>query len=106
MVQPATQTLSETGKTASLVMLPIDTVGSGVWQGQGTAVSTSCEVGDAVWLLRGANVPYVLRRVGNPTRNEATERVWEMIGDAYVHGVMQGEVWKDVKDQLVDIELA
>jgi hypothetical protein len=68
-------------------------------------VSTSCEVGDAVWLLQGANIPYILRGIGKLAGNEATGSAWEVVGDAYVHGVMQGEVWKDVKDQLVDIEL-
>jgi hypothetical protein len=68
-------------------------------------VSTSCEVGDAVWLLQGANVPYVLRGIGKYAGNEATGSVWEVVGDAYVHGVMQGEIWKDAKDQLVNIEL-
>jgi hypothetical protein len=68
-------------------------------------VPTSCEVGDAVWLLQGANVPYVLRNAGQPTSDGETGRVWKVMGDAYIHGAMQGEVWKDVKDQLVDIEL-
>jgi hypothetical protein len=58
-----------------------------------------------VWLLQGANIPYILRGIGKLAGNEATGSAWEVVGDAYVHGVMQGEVWKDVKDQLVDIEL-
>jgi hypothetical protein len=58
-----------------------------------------------VWLLQGASVPYVLRGTGKLAGDEGTGSVWEVVGDAYVHGVMQGEIWKDVKDQLVDIEL-
>jgi hypothetical protein len=67
-------------------------------------VPTSCEIGDEVWLLQGASVPYVLRRAERLTTNEESG-VWEVMGDAYIHGAMQGEVWKDVKDQLTDIEL-
>lgn len=68
-------------------------------------VPTSCEVEDAVWLLQGADVPYVLRESKRHTAYEKTGRVWDVMGDAYIHGAMQGEVWKDVKGQLVDIEL-
>lgn len=68
-------------------------------------VPTSCEREDTVWLLQGANVPYVLRESKRHTADEEIGRAWEVVGDAYIHGAMQGEVWKDVKDQLVDIEL-
>ncbi|KAI4950584.1 hypothetical protein J4E91_004469 [Alternaria rosae] len=68
-------------------------------------VPTSCEAGDAVWLLQGANVPCVLRESNRHISDGYTRRIWEVMGDAYVHGAMQGEVWRDVKDQLVDIEL-
>lgn len=57
----------------------------------------SIEVGDEVWLLRGANVPFVLRRleVGN----------YQVIGEVYVHGVMHGEALKDVADPFSQIVL-
>ncbi|KAL1592706.1 hypothetical protein SLS60_011122 [Paraconiothyrium brasiliense] len=44
----------------------------------------SCaEVGDAVWVVLGVSVPFVMREVGGG---------WKMLGEAYVHGVMDGEV--------------
>jgi hypothetical protein len=55
------------------------------------------EVGDRIALLKGGNVPYILR----PKLGEENE--WEIIGDAYVHGIMDGEGWKP--DELVDIIL-
>jgi hypothetical protein len=55
------------------------------------------EVGDRIALLEGGNVPYILR----PKLGEENE--WEIIGDAYVHGIMDGEGWKP--DELVDIIL-
>lgn len=42
------------------------------------------QVGDVVCILRGSNIPFVLR----PT---AYERAYEVVGGAYVHGVMDGE---------------
>lgn len=41
-----------------------------------------CEPGDCVCIVFGCNNPLVLRRAGN---------VWEVIGEAYVHGIMNGE---------------
>lgn len=43
----------------------------------------SLEVGDSVWIIAGARVPMVLRFV--------SENRWELVGEAYVHGLMDGE---------------
>jgi hypothetical protein len=45
--------------------------------------SVSTEVGDQVWVLEGANVPFVLRPVGDGR--------YRLIGAAYFHGIMWGE---------------
>lgn len=55
------------------------------------------EVGDRIALLEGGNVPYILRQ------KPGQENEWLIIGDAYVHGIMDGEGWN--RDQLVDIVL-
>jgi len=52
------------------------------------------EEGDTVFLLRGSSVPLVLRKNGD---------VWKFIGDAYVHGVMDGEKWDEPNCESVDI---
>ncbi|KAH7418554.1 heterokaryon incompatibility protein-domain-containing protein [Cadophora sp. MPI-SDFR-AT-0126] len=44
------------------------------------------ESGDRVFLLKGGRVPVVLRRRGE---------MWEVVGEAYVHGVMRGEAWDE-----------
>ena len=36
----------------------------------------------------GGSVPYIIRRHGDPEKNE-----WTYIGHAYVHGAMDGEAW-------------
>ncbi|KAF9696939.1 hypothetical protein EKO04_004716 [Ascochyta lentis] len=69
------------------------------------------EVGDTVVLLSGGKVPYVLRPAkGEMTsaveasgivsdgRDETEPRSYTFVGDAYVHGMMQGECYKDKLD--------
>lgn len=41
---------------------------------------------DQVWVLAGAAVPIVLRPLG--------KQKWQLVGEAYVHGIMNGEVVK------------
>ncbi len=48
-------------------------------------VPTCTQVGDEVFLLGGVTVPFVLRH-----RQE--ERKYVLVGDSYIHGVMEGEV--------------
>jgi Heterokaryon incompatibility protein (HET) len=62
------------------------------------------EPGDQVWILFGSNVPFVLRdisaqkRPANGRRSEQPEKKsFGKIGDCYVHGIMQGEVFRDTK---------
>lgn len=45
--------------------------------------STSVELGDQVWLLRGASVPFVLRPAGDGT--------FHVVGEAFVYGIMREE---------------
>lgn len=42
------------------------------------------QIGDVVCILRGCNIPFVLRRT-------AYGKVYKVLGGAYVHGVMDGE---------------
>jgi hypothetical protein len=44
--------------------------------------------GDDVFLLLGGHVPYVLR-------SKETSACYHVIGESYVHGVMDGELWED-----------
>ncbi|KAF5026471.1 hypothetical protein F66182_1458 [Fusarium sp. NRRL 66182] len=50
---------------------------------------TSAEIGDEAWIVSGSPAPLVLRRTGEE-KNEYT-----LIGEAYVHGAMQGEAVTD-----------
>jgi hypothetical protein len=45
-------------------------------------------------VLKGAQTPFVLRKVG--------ESEYCLIGECYVHGIMHGEVWQ--RDELRQME--
>jgi hypothetical protein len=55
--------------------------------GMGPAIA---EEGDYIVLVQGARIPLVVR---------SREGMWELVGDAYVHGVMGGELWNEDKCQ-------
>ena len=44
--------------------------------------------GDSIFLVKGSRVPLILR---------PGESGWELIGDCYVHGIMQGEAFDAAK---------
>jgi hypothetical protein len=44
----------------------------------------SLQAGDVVWVVAGAAVPTVLRPVSG--------KRWRLVGEAYIHGIMDGEV--------------
>lgn len=47
---------------------------------------SNANVGDEVCLLRGSKTPHVVRRLGNG---------FQYVGEAFVHGAMYGEIWKE-----------
>ncbi|OCL13179.1 hypothetical protein AOQ84DRAFT_261660, partial [Glonium stellatum] len=48
-------------------------------------------VDDIIVVLLGASVPFILRRIiGNLEHEE-----YELIGEAYVHGIMDGEILEE-----------
>lgn len=52
---------------------------------------------DEVWILRGASVPFILRPIGNGK--------FRVIGEAYVHGIMRGELVSGGFAKFVQISL-
>jgi hypothetical protein len=53
--------------------------------------SHAMKIGDSVVLCKGSSVPLILRR-----RKEGNG-LFQLIGDAYIHGIMRGEAFQDVK---------
>jgi hypothetical protein len=55
----------------------------------------SAEVGDEVWLVDGAQVPFILRPVAGK------EQTFTLVGETYVHGFMNGEMldWKGTGEE-------
>lgn len=51
-------------------------------------VPVSARVGDVIGSFKGCRLPFVFRAVGRD--GEGVEG-WRIVGDAYLHGVMEGE---------------
>lgn len=67
-----------------------------------TAQDKTCR--DEIWLLRGARVPFILRRISDDR--------YKIIGEAYVHGLMYGEAinelyaedfWRDLHGEMLGL---
>ena len=54
-------------------------------------VPAKAEVGDEVGILKGGNVPFILRRSESGNQQEL---VYRLVGDGYFHGLMHGEAEK------------
>ncbi|KAF7867484.1 uncharacterized protein EAF02_009675 [Botrytis sinoallii] len=59
-------------------------------------VPMDAQIGDRLFLLEGGKLPYILRRMEG-------EEEYKIIGDCYVHGIMDGEEWNS--DKLQDVIL-
>lgn len=53
------------------------------------------QIGDAVALIAGCEIPYLLRPLGNGQHS--------LVGDCYVHGIMYGQAWDESKVQDIGI---
>lgn len=56
-------------------------------QGYLGIMSTTAQVGDEIFFVPGSTVPFVFRKTDNSDE-------YEFLGDAYVHGIMYGELWR------------
>ncbi|KAI0971467.1 putative heterokaryon incompatibility protein [Xylaria arbuscula] len=51
------------------------------------------KVGDAVFIISGAQVPFLLRRgADSEYADESRGRRWQLVGESYFHGMMDGEM--------------
>ncbi|KAI9736077.1 MAG: hypothetical protein M1818_006253 [Claussenomyces sp. TS43310] len=57
----------------------------------------NAQIGDMVSIIHGGNVPYVLRRKAVEIPGGENIPHWELVGDAYVHGLMDGEATESTK---------
>ncbi|KAF2811364.1 uncharacterized protein BDZ99DRAFT_384459 [Mytilinidion resinicola] len=58
-------------------------------------IPQNAKVGDQVCILYGCSVPVILRKL--PSSDD--ESCWQLIGDAYVYGIMDGEVIRSASTQ-------
>jgi hypothetical protein len=54
------------------------------------------QVGDAVFVVQGASVPFVLRALGRDSEEleDSEDKCYSLVGDVVVLGVMDGEIWE------------
>lgn len=60
-------------------------------------VPDRAEVGDAICILSGWRAPFVLRRAGGDS--------WNLLGEAYVEGIMEGEALRDGMAHVQDFKI-
>lgn len=56
--------------------------------------------GDQVYIFEGGNVPFIVRKAPNRIiLGEQAEKCFELVGDCYVHGIMDGELMPETMSQ-------
>ncbi|KAK2589889.1 hypothetical protein QQS21_012429 [Conoideocrella luteorostrata] len=69
----------------------------GTEQGRMGLVSGAVETRDAIAIIRGCDTPMILRERGDG---------WKVIGEAYIHGVMQGKMaMEDNDNEFTDVKI-
>ncbi|CAG9988039.1 unnamed protein product [Clonostachys byssicola] len=79
------------GLTVNMVMFMTDSGYIGIGPPQ-------TKVGDEVWCLFGGSIPFVVRSTGKTCavrKGETETSLWEVLGNCYVHGIMNGEIADD-----------
>jgi hypothetical protein len=64
-------------------------------------VPQSARVGDSICILYGCSVPVVLRKHQDPH----TETYWQLIGDAYAHAFMDGDLFRQTQEEIEAMEV-
>ena len=65
-------------------------------------------VGDVICLAEGSQTPLVLAKVGHYEFNDPdTPNLvdWHFVGDCYLHGIMDGEAWRDTEEEKPEVFL-
>ena len=63
----------------------------------------SLEPGDVCAVFRGANVPFILRAVSPDEQSRYRSHCYKLVGEAYIQGIMNGEVFKMLVKEPVGI---
>ena len=68
----------------------------------------SASVGDMICVVEGSQTPLVLTEAGrlefdDPDTPDLID--WHFVGDCYLHGIMDGEAWRDTEKEKPEIFL-
>jgi hypothetical protein len=61
------------------------------------------EPGNEVVVLVGGHTPFVFRRAGEKYLEVGSKQCYTLVGDSYVHGLMDGEAFADI-DNIEQVE--
>ena len=56
------------------------------------AVPAGCQEGDLVFVIEGAQTPFILRHSVMKDRDRIIDATYELVGECYIHGMMDGEM--------------
>ncbi|KAI1206535.1 HET-domain-containing protein [Annulohypoxylon truncatum] len=62
------------------------------------------EIGDHICILAGGKVPFIVRAVQHNDSQATSRFVCRLLGDSYIHGLMDGEAMKLVDDGVLKVE--
>ena len=68
----------------------------------------AASVGDVICLGEVSQTPLVLAKVGHYEFNDPdTPNLvdWHFVGDCYLHGIMDGEAWRDTEEEKPEVFL-
>jgi hypothetical protein len=60
--------------------------------------------GDEIHIAAGGNCPLVLRPVNNP-QSPSTNPRYTLVGDCYLHGIMDGEAAESFEERATMVEI-
>ncbi|RYP34311.1 hypothetical protein DL767_004305 [Monosporascus sp. MG133] len=78
----------------AVLVTPLDYAMARLDDGRLALVPHSTLSGHEIALLKGSPCPFVVQRV---------EKGWKLVGDCYVYGMMEGEMWREEEGEEMDI---
>ncbi|KAK4151849.1 heterokaryon incompatibility protein-domain-containing protein [Chaetomidium leptoderma] len=78
----------------AVLITPLDYALARLDDGRLALVPHSALPGNEIALLKGSPCPFVVQRV---------EKGWKLVGDCYVYGMMEGEMWREEEGEEMDI---
>jgi hypothetical protein len=63
------------------------------------------QIGDEIHIVAGGNCPLVLRKASHGQSTQSANPTYTLVGDCYLHGVMDGEAAENFEDRATTIDI-